>query len=261
MLIEFRKRYPQGSLIGELVKIDRGIYIVRVSIQVNNIILATALASADRVEVAEDAARERAIAALNLDSSPQVDNSNSTSKVSRRDAVPTDSSTQFNQPATSFSESGDRSHIVNFSEPQSEIPEPTIASEPQTVSPIPQSSVTQPNIEPPQEQSGATSSNLFAKTFTGEALASSINDSESQNDLQKDSSLEANIAPETAEVEAIDFNEIIQKTNTEIKRLGWTKDEGRDFLNSRYGKRSRLKLSDEQLLEFLHYLEKLPTPV
>ena len=59
----------------------------------------------------------------------------------------------------------------------------------------------------------------------------------------------------------IDFNKIKHQTDIEIKRLGWTKEDGRNFLKSHYGKRTRLHLTDEQLLEFLRYLQSLPTPV
>jgi hypothetical protein len=59
----------------------------------------------------------------------------------------------------------------------------------------------------------------------------------------------------------IDFSEVIAKSNMELKRLGWSSDQGRNYLLQTYGKRSRQLLSDEELLEFLLYLESLPTPV
>ena len=264
ILTKFRQRYPQGSLVSELVKIDRGIYIVKVSVGVNNQILATALAGADRVEAAEDAARERAIAALDLASPQPVENNNFTSKVEAGETSPsTNLPAMPKQPSAPSARELD-SHIVNFSEPQSEIPDrPTTNSNAKTVSSIPESPVTQPNIEPnPEPQPVANTSSLFDQTFTGEVLGSPdpIDPQPQTNDLELTSSLETDIVG-TAEIEAMDFNEIKQKTDIEIRRLGWTKDNGRDFLKSRYGKRSRLHLTDEQLLEFLRYLEKLPTPV
>jgi hypothetical protein len=60
--------------------------------------------------------------------------------------------------------------------------------------------------------------------------------------------------------ETLDFSEIIAKSNVEIKRLGWTNEQGKQYLLQTYGKRSRQLLSDEELLEFLHYLESQPTP-
>lgn len=58
----------------------------------------------------------------------------------------------------------------------------------------------------------------------------------------------------------VDFSEIIARTNVELKRLGWTNHQGRDYLVQTYGKRSRLELTNEELLDFLHHLEKLPNP-
>jgi hypothetical protein len=60
--------------------------------------------------------------------------------------------------------------------------------------------------------------------------------------------------------EVIDFSEIIARSNIELKRLGWTSDQGRNYLLQTYGKRSRQLLSDEELLEFLQYLESQPSP-
>ena len=67
MLTKFRHHYPQGSLISELIYIDRGLYLVKVSIEVEGVVLATGLAGENTIELAEDAARVRAIAALVLE--------------------------------------------------------------------------------------------------------------------------------------------------------------------------------------------------
>jgi hypothetical protein len=47
----------------------------------------------------------------------------------------------------------------------------------------------------------------------------------------------------------------------ELKRLGWTSEQGRNYLLQTYGKRSRQLLSDEELLEFVQHLENLPNPI
>ncbi len=75
MLERFRASYPKGCLISELVTIHNGKYVVRVLVQVNGETLATGLGSADSVELAEDKARERALAILTFDASfspPQI---------------------------------------------------------------------------------------------------------------------------------------------------------------------------------------------
>ncbi len=68
MLVEFRHRYPKGSLISELVQIDHGQYIVRVLVQVEGITLATALSASNNLEEAEDRAIKRALSLLSLNS-------------------------------------------------------------------------------------------------------------------------------------------------------------------------------------------------
>jgi len=96
------------------------------------------------------------------------------------------------------------------------------------------------------------SSNLFGDTFAAE-IPEEISLS--------DNNFDNNVVTTPSELEAMDFNEIKQKTDIEIKRLSWTKDQGKEFLMSHYGKRSRLHLTDEELLEFLRYLEQLPNPI
>lgn len=50
----------------------------------------------------------------------------------------------------------------------------------------------------------------------------------------------------------------IAKTDVEMKRLGWDVEQGRLSLTQRYGKRSRRELTDDEVLDFLEYLEKQP---
>jgi hypothetical protein len=62
-------------------------------------------------------------------------------------------------------------------------------------------------------------------------------------------------------VAPIDLSDIIAQTDVELQRLGWGTHQGREFLERTYGKRSRHDLSDEELLEFLLYLETQPSPL
>jgi hypothetical protein len=244
MLAKFRHKYPHGSLVGELVEIDRGFYVVKVSIEVEKIVLATALAGASTVEAAEDAARERAIAALMLDDSQSTVSNNVTIDEPKSSEPSTASSEPPSEPQT---------NIVNFSKVSSEIstqPEDSITKEPASES-ILESTPIAPDIEPEIKPE----SNLFSGAFTTPVEDPAIDEETSA------ASANSNSAIATADLAEMDFNEIKQKTDIEIKRLGWTKDDGREFLKSRYGKRSRLHLTDEQLLEFLSYLEQQPTPV
>ena len=62
----------------------------------------------------------------------------------------------------------------------------------------------------------------------------------------------------TSPVAIPDIKDVMAKTEIEIRRLGWTTQQGRNFLLQRYGKRARTLLSDEELLDFLSYLEDQP---
>jgi len=71
----------------------------------------------------------------------------------------------------------------------------------------------------------------------------------------------AKTAPDkgTSKPEPVDFADEIAQTTVEMKRLGWTEAQGRACLLDRYGKRSRQQLSDEELLDFLHFLQRQPS--
>ena len=252
MLAKFRDRYPQGSLVSKLVDIDRGIYIVRVSIKVDTTTLVTALAGANTVEAAEDAARNRAIATLFLDSSTQKQNSSAATAMAAPKINPTPpnlTSPEINRDAAD--------NIVNFSKPNPEIAAPKVPSL------APETSISVPTIEPevksPTPAPATNTSNLFAGTSS---VAEDTTELNLVPDLETQSETVAAEPEATApEMTDFDFTTVKQKTDIEIERLGWTRDDGREFLQSRYGKRSRLHLKDEELLEFLRYLEKQPTPV
>jgi hypothetical protein len=57
-----------------------------------------------------------------------------------------------------------------------------------------------------------------------------------------------------------DRSEEIAKIGLEMKRLGWTTEQGRNYLKRTYGKRSRQELDDSELMDFLRYLEFQPSP-
>jgi hypothetical protein len=61
-------------------------------------------------------------------------------------------------------------------------------------------------------------------------------------------------------VASVDLSDIIAQTDVELQRLGWDVNQGREFLEKTYGKRSRHDLTDDELLEFLLYLETQSPP-
>jgi hypothetical protein len=65
------------------------------------------------------------------------------------------------------------------------------------------------------------------------------------------------VIPEAVPVssEGMDFNQVMAQIDVEMKRLQWTKEQGRDYLRSTYGKTSRIQLNDTEIFEFLTYLK------
>ncbi|MGF1576010.1 MAG: hypothetical protein ACFCU9_08705 [Cyanophyceae cyanobacterium] len=56
-----------------------------------------------------------------------------------------------------------------------------------------------------------------------------------------------------------DLSDVIAQTDVEMKRVGWTSSEGRDYLLKAFGKKSRQLLEPRELLQFLQHLQQQPT--
>ncbi len=233
MFEQFRRHFPKGSLISELVQIDHGKYIVRALVQNDGLTLATGLAAAETVEQAEDKARSRALAVLDISLAPAM---------TKADAQPTASSTYSNQG--------------NVSPPAETTPAATQQHDETSVSSVtsfdaqsygfvssPQSSPQSPTTTQTETQQQETAS---VATKTPSPSSESATEPSSQSS--------------STDYTSMDYSDIIARTNVELKRLQWTNEQGRKFLEQTYGKRSRQLLSEQELLEFLQYLEKQPTP-
>jgi hypothetical protein len=61
--------------------------------------------------------------------------------------------------------------------------------------------------------------------------------------------------------EPVDLSDVIAKTDVELQRLGWTPEQGREYLIKTYGKRGRTLLTEEELYTFLQYLQSQPDPI
>ena len=239
MLHQFRHLYPQGSLISELIDIERGLYIVKVSVQNEATILGTGLAAAETIEKAEDNARERALMTINLEKIPASTSQNT--KIS-----PSPIETDNNNPTNLISQANNNYDTPTF--------EPSLSKTEMDNSPV----TIEPEIQPQKNEFVSPSSSEeisleptpVIETQTNIFAQPIVSASEEKIPEQV-----TNTAENTVE---LDFNEIRHKIDLEMKRLGWTKEQGRDYLLSTYGKRSRLHLTDEELLEFWHYLENLP---
>ncbi|MHC5730893.1 MAG: hypothetical protein ACYT04_71810 [Nostoc sp.] len=57
------------------------------------------------------------------------------------------------------------------------------------------------------------------------------------------------------------FDTLITKTDAEMQRLGWSEAQGREHLMECFGKRSRFQLTEEELDNFLLFLQLTDTPI
>jgi hypothetical protein len=235
MFQEFRMRYPQAALISELVQIDHGKYIVRVAIENEGKTIATALSAADTVETAEDCARDRALALLTLPSEPQIpllDNRD------ENNPQPAEVSPQAPVTPQKASKASKVTEILLPEPPripEIPVPEPELPK----VAKMPEIPVPEPLFLDREEDSYSLSEEL-----SPEAILPVAEEPEPS-------------PPVVLPIEEIDYSVLKTKIDVEMKRLAWTTEKGREYLISTYGKKSRLLLTNEELLEFYHYLSSI----
>ena len=232
MLAQFQARYPNASLLSQLLTIYQGRFIVQVSVQIENVIRATGIAAAETVELAEDRARLRAIALI---SPPEITPSIQLTSPQEGDLIPAIS--ELTAPVS----------ITDLSNAERSFTSPPVEDYPEFAPPISSKDYSAPpelNSDPVEEFgispiSPATNNPVAAfnnvtpfgsHTFTPE---SPINDS----------------------TEPIDLSDTLIAIETELRNLRWTAEQERKYINRIYKKASRDLLSTSQLFEFLNYLQ------
>ena len=283
MFTQFRDRYPNGSLVTELSAIDHGKYIVRCLVQVGGTTLVTALAAAETVELAEDQARSRVLAILGIDptTTPEEEETSLVATEAPTSVVATEAPTSVvtpnNSTSTAFSvDPGVAPATLTASLGQTQ---PTLFPEAVRTSETNSLSVSEQNNDdiaagtatrsllvdevPFTEEFPSPEVETFQEIDTGlikaEKMSSTPLNSPPVTSYSQ-SELETATSAMPATTTPIDFSDIIARTNVELKRLGWTNQQGRDYLVQTYGKRSRQLLTDDELLDFLHHLESEPSP-
>ena len=271
MLQKLRQRYPQVALISELVQIDHGKYIVRAIIEIEGKTVVTGLAAADTVEIAEDRARERALLLLEAESTPdlQLVEKISPNNISLPEDLP--------KPVASAKKSTKTAKVTEIPRPEAkiepelpqvkDIPPAKIEPELPQVKDIPPAKIepelpqvkdiTPAKIEPelPQVQ------DIPLPEPEPLLLEMETDNYSLLSELPEEASLTEEEPPEPEPVvvipEEIDYSVLKTKIDVEMKRLAWTTEKGREYLISTYGKKSRLLLTNEELLEFYNYLSSI----
>ena len=295
MLPQFQARYPTGSLVSELLTIYQGKFVVRVSFQVEGVTRATGMAAAETPELAEDRARSRALAVIGIDktraeeaeSEVHTDNISNLAplsyakpkkeplyslpplahQVSAPSAPPSPPLPLIPRGGPEFS-SGDHASSADGGEKLRRMADvsPPLPLIPRGGPEFPFGDLESPPLtlipsqipEPPP---------VFVDTQNGssEEAANSLGDVTPDLPLNYTSEESAgSLAQTNAEIEMrksvpVDLSDAIARTSIELKRLNWSNQQGREYLRKQYGKRSRQELTDEEMLEFLHYLESQPT--
>jgi hypothetical protein len=248
LLTQLQSRHPAGTLITELAHASPGLFVVRALVQVGHSTIATGLASAETVEAAEDQARVRALALLGI---------------SPAGMVPSTLAPKFEVPVPQL------------------MPEPIPEPVPEIVDATPEPA---PAIEefvlPPVEEFVPEAKSAPKKTSRKKKEESSSVDellsfapldlpepepmppAPEVNYFQDDSEYEVEELekePDFPLEDPIDLSDAIAQIGTEIERIGWTKKQGSTYLQQTYDKKTRAELSEDELLEFLHYLKALPS--
>jgi hypothetical protein len=258
MLAQFQSLYPKGSIISELVQIFQGKYIVRVSVQIEGITRATAMAAAETVEVAEDLARDRALVVLGIqqEDTPKIcpDDLQKTTdvidsqwladrhlKVSPHPSIELEDDIHSKNTSISYNKNNNQFLSQDFSVPipkEQPMTDTLVASTDNFSS----KQVENPLLNPPLLENPISNVTPFIpRSYHHQEETQPLGTKERKNHQ-----------------EPIDLSDVIAKTDVEIERLGWTKEQGRDYLKKTYRKQSRSLLSEVELLDFLRYLETQP---
>ncbi|MBE9060932.1 hypothetical protein [cf. Phormidesmis sp. LEGE 11477] len=227
---EFRTQYPQGSLITDLISIYDGQFVVRASILVEGEPIATGLAMRQSVEAAEDEARDRALALLGISA---LESSASSQQPNQLKTDPSEITEEETSQAVSVGQAETKPLSTSENDQAASVSEeePALVDSEDLGPPI------DDVVEQPLSASEQEPSMQAASTPSISAAA---------------------IALENFNTSAlpVDLSDVIAQTDVELRRLGWTSAQGREYLEKTYGKRSRQQLTDDELMSFLLYLEE-----
>lgn len=284
MLAQFQSLYPNGSLISELVQIFQGKYIVRASVQIEGITRATGIAAAETVEAAEDQARNRALMVLGITNAPGGTVASTPKPIAQVQLNPalntTDGLHEFTDASTK-----DRDFV---SSPWS------VVSGKETSTPLPSAGDIKPDLvtndtlstskinthnqdlgqrfpvtsnwetqfDTPVSKEGIVSGNEPDNQPLPAVATSNVTPFAPRNyGNQEEVGNLSGTGKRKKKGEPVNLSDVIAKTDVEIERLGWTKEQGREYLKKTYGKLGRSLLSEEELLDFLRHLESQPDPI
>lgn len=221
MFDRFRQKYPQGSITSSLIQIHNDRYIVSVSIKVDGVVLATTLAADEQIQVAEAQATAQAIQTLHLGESVLTELP--LTRQPKLELVPSISATSSDTRLASLEE---------------------------------MAKTTSPSVlDASGSASAAHITTEFVETSEPE-IKLADRQKEKETIVQEDDEANTyNIDTISPAEPSLSVTDMIPLINMELKRLGWSREKGRDCIIELYNKRSSSLLSDAELLGLLRYLQ------
>jgi hypothetical protein len=255
MFDRFWQQYPQGSVLSELLQIHGETYVVRVTIKSADQTLVSTLAAADQLAVAEAQAHQQALEILgcvgNLESAVM-----STATLVEPEIV----LGVVNDEPTAPPETPIPTPLPSEMPPIEVKSEPVAAplSQPETLTP-PDLQDEEPAIaiEPPTAPLVSEELPLPLPTTPAKSRTKKASAPEPEMPIAP----EPEPAPVIGDEVPLTVTDMIPLINMELKRLNWTKEQGRDYMVTLYNKRASALLSDEELFGLLQHLKAEPVAV
>ncbi len=255
MFDRFWQQYPQGSIVSDLVQIHGEHYVVKVSLSSAQQVLVTTLAADLDLVVAEQRATNKALEILGI-SGRQESPATAENKSSDTEYPDAKATIEIdNQPA----------FITSESEPAIDVPNGNGKTAAPDVIELPITTESQAITEVAIPELATKSSKAKkatvepTPTMIMEVIPEVIPEPTVQPQPAAAENLEQNPAlkasPETPPETPLSVTDMIPLINMELKRLGWSKERGRDYMVSLYNKRASALLSDEELFGLLQHLK------
>ena len=235
----FRQQYPQGSIISDLVQIHGDQYVVKVSVLLANTILVSTLAADANLTLAENRAIERALTILGIWDLQQPAHEPVNLTVTPLPDLLIGLANSVAEPEVSLEVFVASEQVINTVSPESNLSAPVITLVETSESPIiiEETLLTPVAVvpaEPIRLQVGVTSGILEQSITTPDPT-----------DIADEALLDETKVPTTYDASAattepsMSVTDMIPMINMELKRLGWSKDRGREYMVSLYNKRAR----------------------
>ncbi len=289
MFDRFWQQYPQGSILSDLVQIHEDLYVVKVTLASGGQPLVATLAAADRLETAESEAREHAmqilgcgetVAALPPEAISLPEGStNAAPEIELEPRLWPEPTPAQSAPATQPSHPepiAQENSVVAAPASTETIAEPLTTKEPEKLPVDPEpidESASLPSADLSMEPSSSNGSTPAQPEIIAPALlepevspAPRVSEESIVATPAKTRSKKAPAPPVESplpatpsdEVAPLSVTDIIPLINMELKRLNWSREQGRDYMVSLYNKRASSLLSDEELFGLLQHLRDEP---